>query len=267
MAVDARRGMVYVQLFDEARTRPSDAAAACTRRCRRADRREAGHRRRLRRRGGRGRRRGGRRRRPRRASPTCSRTPARWRCWPPISTPSTPVRPLYLQAARRQAAGRQVPDPRARPMSRAIDYKHVSILWAAPEHAAELAKLHAGLFDAPWDAAAFRESAQPSRLDRVPGARRRAAADGRASSWASSPPTRPRSSPWASARTASGTASAAGWSRRWPRRQEGRGAAAVPRGGRRTTRRRWRSTRGSASRRSGGARATTSAPARPPRTR
>lgn len=37
----------------------------------------------------------------------------------------------------------------------AIDYKHVSILWAAPEHAEELAKLHAGLFETPWDAAAF----------------------------------------------------------------------------------------------------------------
>lgn len=35
------------------------------------------------------------------------------------------------------------------------DYKHVSILWAAPEHAEELAKLHAQLFDAPWDASAF----------------------------------------------------------------------------------------------------------------
>jgi ribosomal-protein-alanine N-acetyltransferase len=37
----------------------------------------------------------------------------------------------------------------------AIDYKHVSILWAAPEHGDELAKLHAGLFETPWDAAAF----------------------------------------------------------------------------------------------------------------
>jgi [ribosomal protein S18]-alanine N-acetyltransferase len=37
----------------------------------------------------------------------------------------------------------------------AIDYRHVSILWASPEHAAELANLHTGLFDAPWDAAAF----------------------------------------------------------------------------------------------------------------
>lgn len=37
----------------------------------------------------------------------------------------------------------------------AIDYRHVSILWASPEHAAELASLHAGLFDAPWDDAAF----------------------------------------------------------------------------------------------------------------
>ena len=31
----------------------------------------------------------------------------------------------------------------------AVDYKHVSILWAAPEHAEELAELHAGLFEAP----------------------------------------------------------------------------------------------------------------------
>jgi [ribosomal protein S18]-alanine N-acetyltransferase len=36
-----------------------------------------------------------------------------------------------------------------------VDYKHVSILWAAPEHAEELALLHSGLFDVPWDAAAF----------------------------------------------------------------------------------------------------------------
>ena len=36
-----------------------------------------------------------------------------------------------------------------------IDYKHVSILWAASEHAEELTKLHAGLFETPWDAAAF----------------------------------------------------------------------------------------------------------------
>lgn len=37
----------------------------------------------------------------------------------------------------------------------AIDYRHVSILWAAPEHAAELANLHGGLFETPWDADAF----------------------------------------------------------------------------------------------------------------
>ena len=37
----------------------------------------------------------------------------------------------------------------------AIDYRHTSILWASPEHAAELADLHTGLFDAPWDTAAF----------------------------------------------------------------------------------------------------------------
>jgi ribosomal-protein-alanine N-acetyltransferase len=37
----------------------------------------------------------------------------------------------------------------------AANYEHVSILWATPEHAAELAALHARLFDVPWDVAAF----------------------------------------------------------------------------------------------------------------
>ena len=40
-------------------------------------------------------------------------------------------------------------------MTGAIDYRHVSILWASPEHAAELAQLHAGLFEKPWDADSF----------------------------------------------------------------------------------------------------------------
>jgi ribosomal-protein-alanine N-acetyltransferase len=40
-------------------------------------------------------------------------------------------------------------------MTGPVDYRHVSILWAGPEHAAELAVLHAGLFDKPWDAASF----------------------------------------------------------------------------------------------------------------
>jgi ribosomal-protein-alanine N-acetyltransferase len=40
-------------------------------------------------------------------------------------------------------------------MSQAIDYKHVSILWAASDNAPELAAMHQGLFDKPWDAAAF----------------------------------------------------------------------------------------------------------------
>jgi ribosomal-protein-alanine N-acetyltransferase len=40
-------------------------------------------------------------------------------------------------------------------MNQAIDYKHVSILWAASDNAPELASLHSGLFDKPWDAAAF----------------------------------------------------------------------------------------------------------------
>ena len=40
-------------------------------------------------------------------------------------------------------------------MTGAIDYRHVSILWASPEHAPELAQLHAGLFAKAWDAAGF----------------------------------------------------------------------------------------------------------------
>ena len=40
-------------------------------------------------------------------------------------------------------------------MTSPVDYKHVSILWAAPEHAAELAELHGTLFPQPWDAASF----------------------------------------------------------------------------------------------------------------
>jgi len=40
-------------------------------------------------------------------------------------------------------------------MTGAIDYRHVSILWASPEHAAELARLHAGLFEKPWDTDSF----------------------------------------------------------------------------------------------------------------
>ena len=40
-------------------------------------------------------------------------------------------------------------------MTSPVDYKHVSILWASPEHAAELAELHARLFPKAWDAASF----------------------------------------------------------------------------------------------------------------
>jgi [ribosomal protein S18]-alanine N-acetyltransferase len=40
-------------------------------------------------------------------------------------------------------------------MTGAIDYSHISILWASPEDAAELALLHAGLFAKPWDAESF----------------------------------------------------------------------------------------------------------------
>ena len=40
-------------------------------------------------------------------------------------------------------------------MSNPVDYRHVSILWAAPEHAADLAQLHAQLFADAWDTASF----------------------------------------------------------------------------------------------------------------
>jgi ribosomal-protein-alanine N-acetyltransferase len=40
-------------------------------------------------------------------------------------------------------------------MTGATDYRHLSILWAAPEHASELAGLHATLFARPWDADSF----------------------------------------------------------------------------------------------------------------
>jgi len=35
-------------------------------------------------------------------------------------------------------------------MTAPVDYRHVSILWAGPEHAAELAQLHGGLFEPAW---------------------------------------------------------------------------------------------------------------------
>jgi ribosomal-protein-alanine N-acetyltransferase len=40
-------------------------------------------------------------------------------------------------------------------MPQPIDQKLVSVLWASPEHAQELARLHAGLFATPWDAASL----------------------------------------------------------------------------------------------------------------
>lgn len=40
-------------------------------------------------------------------------------------------------------------------MTGAIDYRHVSILWASPEDAVALAELHAGLFAKAWDADSF----------------------------------------------------------------------------------------------------------------
>ena len=40
-------------------------------------------------------------------------------------------------------------------MTGAIDYRHLTILWATPEHASELADLHTTLFEKAWDAGSF----------------------------------------------------------------------------------------------------------------
>jgi ribosomal-protein-alanine N-acetyltransferase len=42
-------------------------------------------------------------------------------------------------------------------MNKAAAAKHASILWAGPDQAEEFARLHAPLFDTPWDANSFRE--------------------------------------------------------------------------------------------------------------
>jgi len=42
-------------------------------------------------------------------------------------------------------------------MTGPVDYRHVSILWAAPEQAGELAALHGGLFPQAWDEASFQK--------------------------------------------------------------------------------------------------------------
>src|SRR2546425_538076 len=46
-------------------------------------------------------------------------------------------------------------------MTSPADYKHVSILWASPEHASELAELHARLFPQPWDAPSIQRLLAP----------------------------------------------------------------------------------------------------------
>jgi ribosomal-protein-alanine N-acetyltransferase len=40
-------------------------------------------------------------------------------------------------------------------MTAPADYKHVSILWASPEHAGDLAALHGRLFPEPWGGPSF----------------------------------------------------------------------------------------------------------------
>ena len=40
-------------------------------------------------------------------------------------------------------------------MNAPVDYRYLSTLWASPDHAGELARLHAELFDEAWDQASF----------------------------------------------------------------------------------------------------------------
>ena len=153
------------------------------------------------------------------------------------------------------------------PMTGAIDYSHVSILWASPEHAAELAaaarrpvrealgrRSFSRLLSHPGSTAFLaRVGTPPQTVGLHPGpARRRRGGDPH--------PRRAQGQPAPRHRPPAGRGAG-------PRRQEGRGAAAVSRGRAGQCRRRSASTRGSASRRSGGARATTSTPARRPRMR
>ena len=183
------------------------------------------------------------------------------------SRPRQPLAAALSAAARRQAASRQVPEPSGGPMS--------AHRLQARQHPLGRARACRGACQAARRAVrgtvgrrGLSQSAEPPRLDRLPGARRHAAADRRASSSASSPPTRPRSSPSACGKDSQRH----GIGRRLvealgPRRQEGRGAAAVSRGRGRQHPGARRSTRSSASRRSAGAKATTSGPARRPRMR
>ena len=128
------------------------------------------------------------------ASRICCPMPAPWRLLAAEpSRPPHPLQPLYLRPPDvKPQADKSLPratHDRCRSTT-AIS----ALLWASPEHAAELAELHARLFDAPWDADSFSRLLEHPGSTAVPGPGRPAATDCRASSSASSPPTRPRSS-------------------------------------------------------------------------
>ena len=151
-------------------------------------------------------------------------------------------------------------------MTGAIDYRHVSILWASPEHAEELAQLHAGLFEKPWDADSF------SRLLQHPGS----------TSFLARVGTPPQTVGFIVSQLAADEAEILTLGVRKDSQRHGiarRLVEALARAARKAEVRRLflevgqtmpprsRSTRGSASSRSGSARATTSTPARRPRMR
>ena len=254
VAVDARRGEVYVQLFAASALEPRSQPHAALHRggCAASAARPAA-RRRL---GRRGRRDAG-----------CRRGPARRRRSLPDLLPDAaalariaahraprrqgPLAPLYLRAARRQAAGRQIdcegsPMRSATPDSRSTR-SNLSLLWASPERVPDIAALHARLFDPPWDAESIARLHRASRRGGVRRAGARARRRSRASSSVRSRPTRRRScrSEWRPNGSAAASARQHGRGAR-PRGSARRGQAALPRGCRRQHRGASGSTRASA---------------------
>ena len=156
-------------------------------------------------------------------------TPRRWRT---LAERSSFRRPLVPSICGRPTPSRRM----ARP-SRELEHdpchparsRNVSILWAGPEHADEIAALHARLFDQPWDADSITQSLEhpgsSAFMAQIREPREiagfivgRIAAD------------EAEILTLGVRTTGSGTASAAGWSKPWCGPRGGRGEAAVPGG-------------------------------------
>ena len=72
----------------------------------------------------------------------------------PDLAPLDRLTPIYLRKpdAKPQADKALAEDAAVKPGS----VEHISILWAGPEHAGELGRLHAPLFSPAWDVGAFK---------------------------------------------------------------------------------------------------------------